>query len=109
MKLFTLKALGLAAIMFALALGGMQAANGGINRIKGYGDSGYKQPVSFERDGREELKVGIMGEEAAIISLDKRARESEESKGFNLFSSMGKALTSVLSGAIKGILEFFSR
>ncbi|WP_409270721.1 DUF3679 domain-containing protein [Neobacillus sp. SCS-31] len=107
MKLFTVKALGLAAIMFALVLGGMQAANGGINRIKGYGDSGFKEPVSLETDGREEVKVSIMGGDAATISLDKRGQGSEESKGFNLFSSMGKALTSVLSGVVKGILEFF--
>ncbi|WP_053367195.1 DUF3679 domain-containing protein [Bacillus sp. FJAT-27245] len=109
MKLYMLKALGLAAIMFALALGGMQAANDGISRIKGYGEPEFKQPVSLEKEGHEDLTVGIMGSEVATIRLNERGQQIEDTEGINVFSSIGKALTSILSGAVKGIIDFFSK
>ncbi|RDU35443.1 hypothetical protein DRW41_18475 [Neobacillus piezotolerans] len=107
MKLYIVKALGLTALMFALTLGGMQAANDGISRIKGYGDPAFRQPVSVEKDGPGELKVAIMGGDGKTLRFNEG--NGKETDSFNFFSSMGKALTSVLSGAVRGILEFFSQ
>lgn len=112
MKLYMLKALGLAAIMFALVLGGMQAANDGISRTKGYNDPGFKHPVSLEKDSTGEMKVAIMGGGSTTIRFDdgnRQASKTEEAKSFNLFSSMGKALSAILTGAVKGIMEFVTR
>ncbi|RHW40992.1 DUF3679 domain-containing protein [Neobacillus notoginsengisoli] len=105
MKLFMLKSLLLASIMFALALGGMQVANDGISRMRGYDDPGFEEAVSLNKTQNGELQVSIMGGELNKSTMEEKKKEIEKTQVFNLFSSMGKALANMISGAARGILD----
>ena len=48
MKLFMLKAIMIAAVMFISVLFGMQQANNGINEMKGYEDAQFKGHSHFK-------------------------------------------------------------
>ncbi|WP_059171198.1 DUF3679 domain-containing protein [Bacillus sp. FJAT-27445] len=109
MKLFMLKCMGLAALMFALVLGGMQVANDGIRRTKGYEDPSFKPAVSIEKDRSGELTVAFMGGETAPVGIDRKYNGSEGTKTSNLFSSLGKALSALLTGATKAIIDLIAK
>jgi Protein of unknown function (DUF3679) len=104
-----LKSLLLAGLMFAAALGGMQMANDGIGRMKGYEDPGFEQAISLEKEGSNEVKMAIMGGEVSRESLDEKKEQLEETEAFNLFSSMGKTLASAISGTFRAIIDSLSK
>ena len=52
MKLFMLKAIMIAAIMFVSVLFGMQQANEGIHKMKGYEDDQFKGAFSLQEIGK---------------------------------------------------------
>ncbi|WP_043933935.1 DUF3679 domain-containing protein [Bacillus sp. EB01] len=106
MKLFMVKSLVLAGFMFAAALIGMQAANTGIDRMKGYEDPDFKQAVSIQKENGE-TQVAIMGGEVSETFEEKKA-QLEKTEGYNLFSSMGKGLGTILSGLAKAVVEAFT-
>ncbi|OCA91167.1 hypothetical protein A8F94_04730 [Bacillus sp. FJAT-27225] len=107
MKLFMVKSLLLAMFMFSVALAGMQAANNGISRMKGYEDPDFKQPVTIqEEDGV--TQVTIMGGEVTHGSLEEKKEQLETTKAVNFFSALGKGLASALSSIAKVIVNSFS-
>ncbi|CEG27930.1 DUF3679 domain-containing protein [Bacillus sp. B-jedd] len=105
MKLFMLKSLLLASAMFILALGGMQVANDGISRMKGYDDPGFKEAVSLNKGEAGEISVSVMGSEINKGKVEEKKKELEESGTYNFFSSVGKAFGSMVSGAARGLID----
>jgi len=103
MKGFTLRAAGMALLMFICVLFGMQQANHGIKSMKGYDDENFANALDFQKnDGN--LEASVLGEDITSHDLEKKKQQLEEMKAYNLFSDMGKAVAGGMSSlAQKGV------
>lgn len=103
MKLFTLKAFGIALLMFFCVLFGMQQANGGIQKMKGYDDNNFQAALTISNN-EGNLEASILGQNVTSHDLQKKKEQLEEMRAFNLFSGIGKGVSdSVSSIAQKGV------
>lgn len=103
MKGFTLRAAGIALLMFLCVLFGMQQANDGIKSMKGYEDENFASAFDFQKnDGN--VEASVLGEDVTSHDLQKKKEQLEEMKAYNLFSSMGKGVADGMSSlAQKGV------
>jgi hypothetical protein len=102
-KLFTLRAVGIALLMFACVLFGMQQANGGILKLKGYQDQNFNSALSISNE-QGGLEASILGADVTSHDLQKKKEQMEEMKTFNLLSGIGKGVADGVSSlAQKGV------
>ncbi len=96
MKMFTLRAVGIALLMFACVLFGMQQANGGILSLKGYEDKNFNSALSISNE-QGGLEASILGTDVTSHDLQKKKEQMEEMKTFNLLSGIGKGVADGVS------------
>ncbi|OLS41630.1 DUF3679 domain-containing protein [Bacillus sp. MRMR6] len=108
MKMFMMKAICIAALMFISVLAGMQLANDGIHKMKGYDDPNFQRAVALNDNG-EQITATFLGNDLSSHDLDEKKKKLEEMNAYNVFSSLGKNISegvSSLSGhLIKLITE----
>lgn len=105
MKRFTIKVVVLIFVLFFGVLMGMQYANEGLVKMKGYSDPNFDEPVSVEQTATGEVEAQFLGNELSTHDLEAKQQRLEEVKSYNIFSSIGKALAQFITGLIKGILS----
>ena len=81
MKLFMLKAIMIAAVMFISVLFGMQQANNGINEMKGYEDAQFEGAFSFQDNEEGELEASILGNDVSSHDLREEKGKNRGNKG----------------------------
>lgn len=108
MKMFMLKSLFLACIMFISVLFGMQQANEGILKMKGYGHEQFQGALSINETSEGEIKASILGNDVSSHDLEKKKAELEEMKAYNFFSSIGKALAEFITNLTETIIQFIA-
>ncbi len=108
MKIFMLKALMIATVMFISVLFGMQQANDGINEMKGYEDAQFQGAFSFQDNGDGELEASILGNDVSSHDLEKKKEEMEEIRAYNFFASLGKKLSEVVSITTEKIIDLIT-
>ncbi|MGG3469362.1 DUF3679 domain-containing protein [Neobacillus pocheonensis] len=105
MKMFMVKSFAIAALMFISVLAGMQLANDGIHKMKGYDDPSFQNAISID----ETDHATFLGNDISSHDIEAKKKKLEEISAFNFFSSMGKKLSDGLAGAsgklIKQITE----
>ncbi|MGZ4162265.1 MAG: DUF3679 domain-containing protein [Neobacillus sp.] len=102
MKMFMLKSIGIAALMFISVLAGMQMANGGIHKMKGYND--LQDAISIkEKD--DKVNKSFSGKNPAAHDLKAKQKKLEEISSFNIFSMLGKKLSDGISGASEELVN----
>ena len=80
MKMFMLKSFCLAALLLIAVLTGMQLANNGIQKMKGYDDPNLETAVSFQEKGKN-LRASFLGNE--ISSHDIEAKKKKYTRNPN--------------------------
>jgi hypothetical protein len=108
MKMFMLKSLFLAAIMFVSVLFGMQQANEGIVKMKGYGHEQFQGALSLNQTSEGEVEASILGNDISSHDLEKKKEELEEMKAYNFFSSIGKALAGFITNLTETMIQFIA-
>jgi hypothetical protein len=106
MKLFMLKSFLLASIMFICVLFGMQQANDGIHRMKGYDDSDFGSAFSLGEDKQGKMEGTFLGNDVSSHDIKKKKQEIEEMNSFNFFSSAGKNITNGISEATEKTIHY---
>lgn len=106
MKMFMLKSFFIAALMFLSVLFGMQQANDGIHRMKGFEDSNFKGAFTVEEDTGGELQVSVLGNSH---DLEEKKEQLESMKAYNFFSSLGKGLADTISSLTEKTIEFITK
>ncbi|MFL6557962.1 MAG: YqxA family protein [Bacillus sp. (in: firmicutes)] len=107
MKMFMVKSLCLAALMLISVLIGIQLANDGIHKMKGYDDPNFQNAVSLNESDNE-LKATFLGNDISSHDLEAKKKKLEELSAYNFFSSMGKKLSKGVSGASEKIVDFIA-
>ena len=108
MKMFMLKSLFLACIMFVSVLFGMQQANEGIVKMKGYGHEQFQGALSINETNEGEIEASILGTDVSSHDLEKKKAELEEMKAYNFFSSIGKVLAGFITNLTETIIQFIA-
>lgn len=108
MKIFMLKSVMIAAIMFVSVLFGMQQATFGIHNMQGYQSDQFKGAFSLQESGEGQLEASILGNDVSSHELEKKKEKLEELKAFNFFSSLGKKLAEGISTLTEKIIEIIT-
>lgn len=102
---FFLRFLLLASLMFIAVLFGMQQANEGINKMKGYESEQFLGAVHIGEDEAGNREVSLLGEEMDSHDLEKKKEKLEEIKAFNLFSEIGKKLADAVTSIMGKLID----
>jgi hypothetical protein len=94
-------------LLFFGVLLGMQYANEGMKKTKGYDDPGLYQAFTVSESNAGELETSILGEKITSHDIEKKKEQLEEMKAFNFFSSLGKNLAGVISGTMQKMIQLF--
>lgn len=106
--MFMLKSLMLASLMFISVLFGMQQANEGIHKMKGYHDPEFKSAFTVKETEDGSIKSAILGNDISSHDLEQKRKKLEEMKAFNFFSSLGKNLADGVSVVMEKTLELIT-
>jgi hypothetical protein len=107
MKLFMLKSICLAALMLISVLTGMQLANNGIHKMKGYDDPNFQTAVSFH-ENENNVSASLLGNQISSHDIEAKKKKLEEISAYNFFSSMGKKMSEGISGASEKIINLIT-
>lgn len=108
MKMFMFKSFILASLMFISVLFGMQQANEGIHKMKGYEDPEFKNALSIKETEKGVFETAILGNDVSSHDLEQKRKKLEEMKAFNLFSSLGKSLANGVSAFMEKTIELIT-
>ena len=104
MKMFMLKSFCIAALMFISVLAGMQMANDGIHKMKGYSDPNFQSAVSIN-----EKDASFLGQDLSSHDLEGKKKKLEEISSYNFLSSMGKKMSDGISNASAKIIQSITK
>lgn len=108
MKMFMLKFCCIVALMFISVLAGMQLANDGIHKMKGYDDPNFQNAVALNDNG-DYVKATFLGNDISSHDIDEKKKKLEEISAFNLFSSMGKKISEGVSTASEKLINLITQ
>lgn len=108
MKMFMLKSFVIASIMFISVLTGMELANNGIHKMKGYDDPNFQNAVSINETGPE-LNATFLGKDITSHDIEAKKKKLEEISAYNFFSSMGKKMSEGLTTASEKLIELVTQ
>lgn len=106
--MFMIKAIFLAAIMFVSVLFGMQQANEGIHKMKGYSDGDFKSALTISETEGGDLQASVLGNDVSSHDLQQKKEKLEEMKAYNFFSSLGKSISEGLSELTEKAIAFIT-
>jgi hypothetical protein len=107
MKMFMFKSVCIAALMFISVLAGMQMANQGIHKMKGYSDPNFQGAVSINKDDR--INASVLGQDLTSHDIESKKKQLEEMTTYNFFSSMGKKMSDGITKASEEMVKKMSK
>lgn len=107
MKMFMVKSFIIASLMFISVLTGMQMANSGIHKMKGYHDPNLQTPVSM-KETNNDINAAFLGHDFSSHDLEVKRKKLEEMNTFNFFSSMGKKMSDGLTNGSEKLIRMIT-
>lgn len=107
MKMFMLKSFCIASLMFISVLAGMEMANDGIHKMKGYDDPNFQNAIALNDNG-EQVKATFLGNDISSHDIEEKKKKLEEISAFNFFSSMGKKISEGVSSASENLIKLIT-
>lgn len=102
---FALRCTFILLVLFLGVLIGMQTANDGIKKMKGYDDPTLSSAFEVNQSKQGELEAAILGEKVTSHDIEKKKEKLEEIKAFNLFSTVGKQLGQAISNLFTSLIN----
>ncbi|WP_246145494.1 DUF3679 domain-containing protein [Bacillus rubiinfantis] len=100
------KSLLIVSLMFISVLTGMELANNGIHKMKGYDDPNFQNAVSIA-DSEKDFNATFLGNDISSHDIEAKKRKLEEMSAYNFFSSMGKKMSEGLTNGSKKLIRTF--
>ncbi|MFJ7857674.1 YqxA family protein [Peribacillus sp. NPDC097206] len=102
---FWLKCTGVLLILFLGVLIGMQQANDGMKKMKGYEDPALNSAFTINQSEQGEMEADILGQKVTSHNIETKKEKLEEMKAYNFFSSLGKSLGETVSAAFNALFN----
>lgn len=105
----------LTVLLFGVLIG-MQQANEGMKKMRGYDDPSLQGAFHITDSSDGEVEASVLGRKVTSHDLEEKQQQLEEVEAFNLFSSIGEKLgegisalfekaMAAMGNAIGGILD----
>lgn len=94
---FLLKSVVLVTVLFLGILIGFHEANNGLNKMKGYEDPDFQGAFTVKEMNDGVYETTILGETVSSHNLEEKKKILEEMNTYNLFSDIGKKISSFFS------------
>ncbi|PAD66849.1 hypothetical protein CHH83_21900 [Bacillus sp. 7586-K] len=104
MMKFMLKCFVLCTILLFGVLIGMQQANQGIIKMKGYQDPDLQSAFQVENETGD-FQASILGNNVTSQDLQEKQEQLEQIEAFNFFSQIGKQFATLVSNGVSSLLE----
>ncbi|MGN7940768.1 YqxA family protein [Virgibacillus sp. 6R] len=104
MMKFMLKCFVLCTILLFGVLIGMQYANQGIIKMKGYQDPDLQSAFQVENETGD-VQASILGNNVTSQDLQEKQEQLEQIEAFNFFSQIGKQFATLVSNGVSSLLE----
>lgn len=108
MKMFLFKLFLIMSLMFIAVLYGMQLANEGIQRTKGYEDEEFAEAWNVTENEEGDMEVSMLGNDMGSHDLKKKKEQLEEMKAFNFFAELGEKLAEAVSKTSEKLIRFIA-
>lgn len=105
---FTLKCFVLCSVLLFGVLIGMQQANQGMLKMKGYNDPDLQGAFQVESEQTGDVEASILGNKVTSQDLQEKQEQLEQIEAFNIFSQVGKQFASIVSNGISTLVESFA-
>lgn len=102
---FMFKCFVLCSVLLFGVLIGMQQANQGMIKMKGYNDPDFQGAFQVESDHSGDIEASILGNEVTSQDLQKKQEQLEQIEAFNFFSQIGKQLAGIVSGGVSTMMD----
>lgn len=99
----------LCAILLFGILIGMQQANQGMIKMKGYNDPDLQSAFQVEKEHTGNVEASILGNKVTSQDLQKKQEQLEQIEAFNFFSQIGKQFASIISSGVSELLNTVAR
>lgn len=94
-------------MMFFIVLAGMQLANEGIHKMKGYEDINFQKAIAID-ENEKQLSATFLGKEISSHNIDDKKRKLEEMSAYNFFSTMGKSISDGVAKSLEKMINLFT-
>jgi len=106
---FTIQFFAAVVILFFGVLLGMQQANEGLLKMKGYHDPSFQAVVAVEKNEKGAVEATVLGNKMTAETVDEKAKKLEQWKMFNMFSELGKRLAEAVHLAAAKLLSLLGK
>lgn len=107
MAKFMLKCFMLLSVLLFGVLLGMEQANNGMIKMKGYNDHSFKGAFHIDQNDVGGLEAAFLGQTITAHDLKKKKEKLQQIKTFNFFSAAGAQLAEFVSKIFYTIISFF--
>ncbi len=105
---FMFKSLILCSVLLFGVLIGMQQANQGMIKMKGYNDPDFQGAFQIDSDESGDIEASILGNEVTSQDLQKKQEQLERIEAFNIFSQLGKQFAHIVSSGVSSLLKIIT-
>ncbi|MGG6437499.1 YqxA family protein [Saccharococcus caldoxylosilyticus] len=96
-------------ILFFGVLLGMQQANEGMQKMRGYEDTSLPSVLHLSKNQSGEIEASVFGKKVEVDDLQEKKEKIEKIKAFNLFSELGKQFANAVETLMEQLLSFFTK
>ncbi|NRD75895.1 DUF3679 domain-containing protein [Bacillus sp. BRMEA1] len=104
MKMFIFKSFCLFSLLFIAVLTGMQMANNGIQKMKGYEDPQKNNVISLQGEDQNQ-HAAILENDLSSHDMNAKKKKLEELSAVNFFSSIGRKMSDGLTNASAKMID----
>lgn len=108
MAKFTGKCFLISLVLFFGVLLGMQSANNGLQKMKGYQDPSLRGAFEMKENRKKELEASILGNTITSQDLEGKQKKLEQMKTFNPLSETGRKLSSLIENSLNKAADSIS-
>ncbi|WP_102345534.1 YqxA family protein [Bacillus sp. Marseille-P3661] len=105
MSKFLVKCFLLVVLLFFGVLIGMQEANEGLLRMKGFNDAAFQGAFDIKKNNSGEVEAAVLGEAFTAHNLEEKQKRLEEINAFHLFATLGSKLATFLTTIFQGLVK----
>jgi Protein of unknown function (DUF3679) len=102
---FMFKCFVLCAFLLFGILIGMQQANQGMIKMKGYNDPELQSAFQVEKEHSGNVEASILGNKVTSQDLQEKQQKLEQIEAFNFFSQIGKQFATIISSGVSELLK----
>jgi hypothetical protein len=96
-------------LLFFGVLLGMQQANEGMQKMRGYEDAALPSVLHLSKNQSGEIEASVFGKKVEVDDLQKKKEKIENIKTFNLFSELGRQFANAIKTLMEQLLSFFTK